>query len=479
MTQHCDIGLIGLGVMGRNFLLNLADHGFRVVGYDLDGDKVAALRTEGKGKGVQGAEDLEGFVGFLRSPRAVMLLVPAGEPVDAVIRELVPRLSEGDLIVDGGNSFYRDTDRRAKALRDKGLHYLGVGVSGGEYGARHGPSMMPGGAKEAYLRVKPLFEKAAAAVDGEPCVAYLGSGSAGHYVKLVHNGIEYAVMELIAESYDLMRRGLGLSNDELHQVFDGWNRGELGGYLLEITAKIFLREDAESDRRLVDVILDSAKQKGTGKWTSQDAMDLGVPVPTVDAAVGARHLSALKEERVSAAERLSGPDLRRRGAGRDLVDHFHGALYVGTVLTYAQGFAQLAAASREYGYGLDLGTVARIWRGGCIIRSNLLERICEAYRSRPDLPNLLLDPLLGRGIQDRQDSLRTAARAAADFGIPAPGLMAALAYYDGYRTERLPANLIQAQRDFFGSHAYERVDRAGTFHTEWEGRDPQAPDLRG
>ncbi|MBE0617263.1 MAG: NADP-dependent phosphogluconate dehydrogenase, partial [Proteobacteria bacterium] len=277
MTRDCDIGLIGLGVMGRSFLLNLADRGFRVAGYDLDGDKVAALRREGGGQGVEAAEELKGFVTLLRSPRAVMLLVPAGDPVDSVIQELVPHLAKGDVVVDGGNSFYRDTDRRMQALGDRGLLYLGMGVSGGEYGARHGPSMMPGGSDQAYERVRPMLEKAAAAVDGAPCVAFLGPGSAGHYVKLVHNGIEYGLMELIAECYDLMRRGLGLSNDELHRVFDEWNRGDLGGYLLEITAKIFLQEEGDSGRRLVDVILDRAEQKGTGKWTSQNAMDLGVP----------------------------------------------------------------------------------------------------------------------------------------------------------------------------------------------------------
>jgi 6-phosphogluconate dehydrogenase len=466
MMKSCELGLIGLGVMGRNFVLNLADRGFAVAGYDRQPEKVAALAREAGGRPVRGAATPQAFVGLLRSPRAVMLLVPAGA-VDAVIQDLVPLLSPGDLVVDGGNSHFRDTDRRAKQLEASGFHYLGVGVSGGEEGARRGPSMMPGGAREAYERVRPLFEAAAARADGDPCVTWLGPGSAGHYVKMVHNGIEYGLMELIAETYDLLRRGLGLQPDELAEVYGGWNRGPGGGFLLEITAAVFREPDPESGERLVDRILDRARQKGTGRWTSQDAMDLLVPASVIDAAVAARELSALKEERVRAAELLTGPEARYAGDRAALVQALENAFYAGMVLTFAQGMVELGTASRQHGYGLDLEAVARIWRGGCIIRARLLEKIRAAYRARPELPNLLLDPDLGSAVLERQAELRAAVAAAVELGIPAPGLMAALAYFDGYRSARLPANLIQAQRDYFGAHTYERVDREGTFHTRW------------
>jgi len=462
-----ELGMVGLGVMGRNLVLNMADHGYSVVGYDKDLSKVEALQGEAGDREIRGAKTMEEFVASLRTPRAVMMLVPAGPPVDAVIHDLLPYLEEGDIIIDGGNSHFPDTDLRAGNLAEKGIQYLGVGISGGESGARHGPSMMPGGPKEAYARVRPIFEASAARVYGDPCVTYLGPGSAGHYVKMVHNGIEYGLMQLIAESYDLMKRGLRLSDDEMHDVFDLWNREELNGYLMEITADIFLKRDEQTGKRLIDVILDEAKQKGTGMWTSQDAMELGVPVPTIDIAVAMRNLSAFEEERSAASRALTGPEPLSEDDLWDFVEQLRHALYAAMIITYAQGMAQLRVASKANNYDLDLEAVARIWRGGCIIRAALLEKIRTAYKTSRDLPNLLLDPDLGRAIESRQDDLRAVVRAAAEWGIPTPGLAVSLAYFDGYRSAWLPANLIQAQRDFFGAHTYERIDQKGTFHTQW------------
>jgi 6-phosphogluconate dehydrogenase len=462
------LGMIGLGVMGRNLVLNIADHDYAVAGYDQDVSKVQTLRMEAEGSDVRGAESLEEFVGLLRTPRTVMMLVPAGPPVDSVIRDILPHLEAGDLIIDGGNSYFKDTNLRGKALADKGILYLGVGISGGEHGARHGPSMMPGGLKEAYERVRPIFEAATAHVNGEPCVAYLGPGSAGHYVKMVHNGIEYGLMQLISESYDLMKRGLGLSDDELHTVYDRWNHAELNTYLMEITANIFLHVDEKSGKRLIDVILDAAKQKGTGMWTSQDAMALQVPVPSIDTAVAMRDLSAFESERVAASKVLSGPTPTFRGERESFLQQLRNALYAAMIITYAQGMAQLRIASSSYEYDLDLEAVARIWRGGCIIRAALLEDIRAAYRARPDLPNLLMDAHFGQEVMERQHDLRSVVSSAAELGIPTPGLMVSLAYFDGYRSAWLPANLIQAQRDYFGAHTYERVDEKGVFHTRWE-----------
>jgi 6-phosphogluconate dehydrogenase len=466
--QKHAIGMIGLGVMGRNLLLNMADHGFSVAGYDKDLEKVKALRSEAGDRPISGAESTEEFVDLLKRPRATMMLVPAGPPVDAVIRSLLPHFDSGDLVIDGGNSHFKDTDLRAKMLAEKNILYLGVGVSGGEHGARHGPSMMPGGPPEAYERVKPIFEAAAAHVNDEPCVTYLGPGSAGHYVKMVHNGIEYGLMQLIAESYDLMRRGLGLTDDELHTVYESWNHADLNGYLMEITSNIFLRVDETTGERLIDVILDEAKQKGTGMWTSQDAMELQVPVPTIDMAVAMRNLSAFEEERQAASVALDGPKTKFQGDRHSFVDRLHNALYVAVIITYAQGSALLWKASQAYDYKLDLEGVARIWRGGCIIRSALLEDIRAAYRAQPDLPNLLVNPFLAEKIMARQGDLRVVVRTAAELGIPTPAMMVSLAYYDGYRSSWLPANLIQAQRDYFGAHTYERVDAKGVFHTQWE-----------
>jgi 6-phosphogluconate dehydrogenase len=466
--QRYDIGMVGLGVMGRNLLLNMADQGYAVAGYDKESNKVEALLQEAEQRHIRGLESVKEFVGLLRRPRAVMMLVPAGPPVDAVIRDLLPHLEPGDLIVDGGNSHFKDTDLRAKTLAEKAIAYLGVGVSGGEHGARHGPSIMPGGSQEAYERVRPIFEAVAAHVNDEPCVTYLGPGSAGHYVKMVHNGIEYGLMQLIAESYDLMKRGLGLNDDELHDTYDSWDQANLNSYLMEITAKIFAHVDETTGKRLIDLILDEAKQKGTGMWASQDAMELQVPVPTIDIAVAMRDLSAFEDERRAASLALDGPEPGFELEREAFIERLQNALYAAVIITYAQGMALLRNASDAYDYNLNLEGVARIWRGGCIIRSALLEDIRTAYRTNPNLRNLLVDPHLAEQIMRRQEDLRAVVRTAAEMGVPVPGLMVSLAYYDGYRSTWLPANLIQAQRDYFGAHTYERVDAKGVFHTQWE-----------
>ncbi len=463
----CDLGLIGLGVMGRNLALNLADHGFSIAGFDRDLSKVKNLCGEAGDRKIQGANSLAEFVDRLRVPRAVMMLVPAGAPVDAVIRDLLPYLARGDLIIDGGNSFFKDTDLRGRMLADKGLAYLGAGISGGEHGARYGPCLMLGGPPEAYERVRRMLEAAAAQVAGEPCTAYLGPGSAGHYVKMVHNGIEYGLMQLIAETYGLLKHGAYFTNDELHHLFRRWNACELNAYLIEITASIFHEVDAQTGQRLIDVIRDEAEQKGAGSWMSQDALSLHVPIPTIDAAVTARHLSMLNTERGTASQLLMNHIPRRHIGKNTLSRQLRNALYAGMILTYAQGFALLRTASRAYHYGLHLEEVARIWRSGCIIRSDLLEKIRAAYQARPVLPNLLFDRLLSHELNERQADLRTVVRTATTFGLPVPGFMASLAYFDGYRSAWLPANLIQAQRDYFGAHAYERVDAPGVFHTGW------------
>jgi len=466
--QRYEIGMVGLGVMGRNLLLNMADHGFSVAGYDKDPGKVEALRKESADRDICAAENIHDFIGLLRPPRALIMLVPAGAPVDSVIEDLLPHLDKSDLIIDAGNSYFKDTNLRARNLAAKGIQFLGVGVSGGEDGARHGPSIMPGGPKEAYERVRPVFEAAAAKVNGDPCVTWLGPGSAGHYVKIVHNGIEYAVMQLLAETYDLMKRGLGMNDDELHEAYSLWNKGELNGYLVEITSHIFSKQDERTGKRLIDEILDVAKQKGTGMWTSQSAMELQVPIPTIDLAVAMRDLSVFAKER----EQARGMYPRTRqpfNSNRDtFLTQLRRALYAAMIITYAQGMALLAVASEKYEFHLSLEAVARIWRGGCIIRAALLEDVCAAFRARRDLPNLLLDSNLSRKVMEHQECLRHVVCQAAESGLPAPGLMVSLGYLDAYRSVWLPANLIQAQRDYFGAHTYERTDAKGTFHTEWE-----------
>jgi 6-phosphogluconate dehydrogenase len=463
-----DIGMIGLGVMGRNLALNMADHGYSVVGYDKDASQVETLLKESDSRDVRGAESLKDLFHSLRKPRAVMILVPAGPPVDAVLRDLMPHLGRGDLAIDSGNSHFKDTNRRSEMLAKRGIQYLGVGISGGELGARHGPSIMPGGPQDAFERVRPLFEAVAAKAGDEPCVTWLGPGSAGHYVKMVHNGIEYGLMQLIAETYDLMRRGLGLTDDELGEVYDQWNQGELNSYLVEITAHIFRHVDEKTGRRLIDLILDEAKQKGTGMWTLQEAIDLQVPVPTIDMAVAMRDLSVAKGEREAASRILDWPAHVFEGDRATLLHQLRSALYAAMIVAYAQGMTQLQHASQTYGYHLNLEDIARIWRGGCIIRSALLEEIRAAYHSEPDLPNLL-DSRLGKEVVARRLDLRAVICAATQVGVPAPGLMVSLAYLDAYRSAWLPANLIEAQRDYFGAHTYERVDAEGVFHTHWKG----------
>ncbi len=470
MEQY-DFGIVGLGVMGRNLLLNMADHGFAVAGLDLDEAKAASLESEATdGQRVVGTTAVDRFAGLLKRPRAFMLLVPAGKPVDAALTSLLPYLDEGDVVVDGGNTYFRDTDRRVQELASKGIHFFGMGISGGEKGARFGPSMMPGGDKEAYERLRPILEAVAAKVHGEPCVAYMGSGSAGHYVKMVHNGIEYGILQLIAETYDLLKRGCKYSDDELQQVFEEWNGGKLASYLLEITAEILKHVDEETGTRLVNVIADQARAKGTGKWTSQDAMDLQIPIPTIDIAVAMRDLSKYKAERVEAAKLLAGPASERGRAamGSTFVGKLKNAYYFAMSIISAQGFSQLAVASAEYDYGLNLEEVVKIWRGGCIIRAACLEDFRQAYQRDTSLRSILLDTQIAGQLVAFQRDIRDVVNAAVETSIPAPALMTALAYFDAYRSETLPTNLIQAARDYFGAHQYERIDREGSFHTQWD-----------
>ena len=467
MGTH-DIGLIGLAVMGQNLVLNMERNGFRVAVYNRTGSKTQAF-VEGPaaGKNITATYSVEDLVAALKKPRIVMIMVKAGAAVDAVISQVKPYLEPGDLIIDGGNSFFRDTERRSQELAADGIHLLGVGISGGEEGALWGPSIMPGGQREAYALVEPIFTAIAAKVDGEPCVTYIGPRSAGHYVKMVHNGIEYGDMQLIAEAYDILHRGLGLSAQELHEVFARWNEGVLSSYLIEITADIFTYIDEETGRPLVELILDKAGQKGTGRWTSQNALDLGVPTPTINAAVEARIISAYKAERERAAEVLGGPDGHYQGDRQSFIDAVGDALYAAKICSYAQGFALLRAASQEYDYNLNYSEIARIWRGGCIIRARFLDDVRAAFAEEPDLPNLLLAPFFRDAVASRQEALRHVLCTAIELGIPTPALSASLAYFDAYRSARLPANLIQAQRDYFGAHTYERVDKEGVFHTAW------------
>lgn len=466
--QQCVIGMVGLGTMGRNLLLNMADHGFAVAGYDTDKDKVNNLRKESKERHVYGATTIEEFLKLLQKPRAIMLLVPAGKPVDTVINELVPHLQAGDLIIDAGNSHFTDTDIRAQQLQKKGIQFLGVGVSGGEEGARQGPCIMPGGPKRAYEQVRSIFEAVAAKVNGDPCVTYIGTGSAGHYVKMVHNGIEYGIMQLIAETYDLMKRGLGLNNDQLRDVYESWNETELNSYLIEITSHIFGKLDEKTGQHLIDEILDVAKQNGTGMWTSQSAMELQVPAPIIDLAVAMRDMSVWVREHEQASSLYKRPIQLLTENQAVFLKQLQGALFIGLIVTYAQGMALLRIASDKYAYHLDLEAVARIWRGGCIIRAKLLEDMRAAFHLNSNLPNLLLDPNLSQKIMAHQENLRQVLCQASILGIPTPTLMVTLSYLDAYRSTWQPANLIQAQRDYFGAHTYERTDAIGTFHTEWK-----------
>lgn len=466
-TQY-EFGVMGMGTMGRNLLLNMADHGFSVIGYNKSPQKIELLKEEAAGKdNVAGTSDLKDFVQKLKSPRAIMLLVTAGSAVDSVIGELLPLLDKGDIIIDGGNSFYTDTERRAKDLIEKGFNFMGVGVSGGEEGARFGPSIMPGGTKEGYERIKTVLEAVSAKVNNEPCVTYLGRGSAGHYVKMVHNGIEYGIMQLLSESYDILKRGLGLSNEEIHKVYDSWNKGRLQSFLVEITAEVFLQDDDKGSGKLVDKILDRAGKKGTGKWTSKDAFDLQVPLPTIDMSVTMRDLSGYKDERVAASKILNGPSSKINADKQTLINQLEEAFYFSMVVSYAQGLVLLKKASQEYNYNLNLAEVAKIWRGGCIIRAAMLEPIREAFHKNPQLPNLMVDSYFANALNKAQTGMRSVIKAAVEAGIPTPCFMTTLSYFDAYRTERLPANLIQAQRDKFGAHTYERIDAEGSFHTAW------------
>ncbi len=463
------IGVVGLGVMGSNLARNMARNGFPVVGYDLDAAKTKAfLGGPAAGQPIGAASSPAELMALLERPRRVLMMVPAGAPVDAAIAHLVPHLEPGDMLIDGGNSLFSDTDRRNRELEAKGFNYIGTGVSGGEEGALWGPAIMPGGQVEAWEAVAPIFRAIAAkADDGEPCVAYMGPRGAGHYVKMVHNGIEYGDMQLIAETYDLLHRGLGLTAPELHDVFSEWNSGELKSYLIEITATIFGVQDPESGKPIVDVILDEAAQKGTGKWTSQNALDVGAPIPTINAAVESRIISALKTERVAASRLLRGPSTTFTGSRAAIVDAARQALYAAKITSYAQGMSLLRLASQEYAYDLQPGTIAKVWRAGCIIRATLLGDITRAYGRNTGLVNLLLDEAFRDAVDRRQAAWRTVVQTGIGLGIPMLAMSASLAYFDAYRSERLPANLTQAQRDYFGAHTYRRIDKAGAFHTEW------------
>ncbi|MEC5187483.1 6-phosphogluconate dehydrogenase [Geobacillus thermodenitrificans] len=462
------IGVIGLAVMGKNLALNIESRGYSVAVYNRSREKTDEFLEEAKGKNIVGTYSIEEFVNALEKPRKILLMVKAGAPTDATIEQLKPYLEKGDILIDGGNTYFKDTQRRNEELAKLGIHFIGTGVSGGEEGALKGPSIMPGGQKEAHELVRPIFEAIAAKVDGEPCTTYIGPDGAGHYVKMVHNGIEYGDMQLIAEAYFLLKHVLGMDAAELHEVFADWNKGELNSYLIEITADIFTKIDDETGKPLVDVILDKAGQKGTGKWTSQNALDLGVPLPIITESVFARFISAMKDERVKASKLLSGPAVKPFEGDRDhFIEAVRRALYMSKICSYAQGFAQMKAASDEYNWNLRYGDIAMIFRGGCIIRAQFLQKIKEAYDRDPALPNLLLDPYFKNIVESYQDSLREIVATAAMRGIPVPAFASALAYYDSYRNEVLPANLIQAQRDYFGAHTYERVDKEGIFHTEW------------
>jgi 6-phosphogluconate dehydrogenase len=467
------MGVVGLGVMGANLALNMERNGFPVAGYDLDATKTQVfLRGPAKGKKVIGVDSPAALIQALEKPRRILIMVPAGPPVDSAIEHLKSHLDRGDILMDGGNSHFLDTDRRNKELEEAGFLYIGTGVSGGEEGALWGPAIMPGGQHEAWEAVAPILRAIAArADDGEPCVEYMGPRGAGHYVKMVHNGIEYGDMQLIAECYDLLHRGLGIPAADLQAIFAGWNQRELKSYLIEITANILAKKDDETGKPLVDVILDEAQQKGTGKWASQNALDIGAPIPTINAAVESRILSALKAERVEASKVLDGPALSYTGDKQKLIKAVEQALYASKITSYAQGLELMRIASSEYKYDLRPGEIAKIWRAGCIIRATLLGEITAAYRRNPGLVNLLLDDAFRQAVETRQEAWRFVIQTAVGMGIPVLAISSSLAYFDAYRSGRLPANLTQAQRDYFGAHTYRRTDKSGTFHTEWTLQD--------
>jgi 6-phosphogluconate dehydrogenase len=472
MEPKADIALIGLAVMGQNLILNINDHGFNVVAFNRTVSKVDDfLAKEAKGTNVIGAHSLEEMVGLLKKPRRVMLMVKAGQPVDEFIEQLIPHLEPGDIIIDGGNSLFQDTIRRTTHVESKGLLFVGTGVSGGEEGARRGPSIMPGGSPAAWPQVQEIFQKIAAKVeDGAPCCDWVGENGAGHYVKMVHNGIEYGDMELICEAYNLMKTGLGMSAAQMHEVFAEWNKGELDSYLIEITRDILGFQDTDG-QPLVDKILDTAGQKGTGKWTVISSQELGIPITLIAEAVYSRAISALKDERVMASKKLKGPKPTIKGDQKSFVENIRQALYASKIISYAQGYMLMRAAAKEYKWNLNYGGIALMWRGGCIIRSAFLGRIKEAFEKNPKLSNLLLDPFFKKAIKDTQRAWRNVVAVAAKKGIPVPAFSTALGFYDSYRSERLPANLLQAQRDYFGAHTFERTDqpRGQFFHTNWTG----------
>ncbi|NDJ10476.1 MAG: decarboxylating NADP(+)-dependent phosphogluconate dehydrogenase [Acidobacteriia bacterium] len=469
----CDIGLIGLAVMGQNLVLNMNDHGYKVAVFNRTVSKVDDfVNNEAKGTDVVGAHSIEEFVGLLKSPRRVMLMVKAGDTVDQMIDSVVPFLEAGDIVIDGGNSLFTDSNRRTKALADKGILFVGTGVSGGEEGARKGPSIMPGGNPAAWPHVKEIFQSISAKVDdGTPCCDWVGENGAGHYVKMVHNGIEYGDMQLICEAYQLLKDGLGVSADELHEIFSEWNKGELDSYLIEISSEIFALKD-EDGSPLVDKILDTAGQKGTGKWTCVSALDTGMPVTLIGEAVFSRCLSALKDTRVKASGVLTGPTKALATDRVEFIEDVRRALFCSKIISYAQGYMLLREAAKEQGWTLNFGGIALMWRGGCIIRSRFLGKIKEAFDKNANLDNLLLDDFFSNLLNEYQTSWRSGVIRAVEYGVPTPAFSTALAFYDGFRTARLPANLLQAQRDYFGAHTYERVDkpRGEFFHTNWTGR---------
>lgn len=471
MKAQYDFGMIGLGVMGSNLLLNLADHGFAVIGFDLKEERRKALEEAAtEGTVVTGIDTLQHLVEGLKKPRKIMMLVPAGKPVDDVIESLLPLLDKNDIVIDGGNSYFKDTIKRVQYLQSKGIHFMGMGVSGGEMGARTGPSMMPGGDKAAYEYLKPLLEAIAAKAEGVPCVAFMGNDAAGHYVKMVHNGIEYAMMQMISEAYDILRRGAGFTNKQMHEVFKKWNSGKLQSFLIEITSEIFCIGDAETpgnENYLVDMILDRAGAKGTGKWTSQEAMDLALPIPTIDTAVALRNLSVYKEDRQAAALLYKPEVAEMQVNNKTLVKDLEQALVFGFAVAYAQGLSMLAKASFDLGMQIPLPEVIQVWKAGCIIRSGMLETFSNAYAKEADLTNPLLDVSLALLLKETEGSTRKVVAQAIQAKVPAAALSSAVTYFDAYCSDRLPINLVQAQRDYFGAHTYERIDKPGVFHTEW------------
>jgi 6-phosphogluconate dehydrogenase len=474
MTMQSDIGLIGLAVMGENLVLNMESKGFSVAVFNRTTAVTEKfVTTRGKGKSIIPTKTVEELVGALKSPRKVMMMIKAGNPVDQVIGEVAPILKKGDVLIDGGNSLFTDTQRRFHDLERKGIHYVGCGVSGGEEGALKGPSLMPGGSRESYDLIAPIFRKIAAQVDGEPCCRYMGPDGAGHYVKMVHNGIEYGDMQLICEAYAILKNVLGLKAEDLAEIFAKWNQGALESYLIEITASIFRKKDPGTGKPMVDVILDKAGQKGTGLWTLQSALTQSVVISTINAAVEARVISSRKDERVASSKILPQPELPKFNGNREqLIQSVHDALYASKIISYAQGMELLGAASTTSKWNLNFGDIATIWRGGCIIRAKFLNRIVEAYARNPNLHNLLLDEYFTDIIARTQHNWRVAVSTAINYGVAAPAFSASLAYFDSYRSGRLPANLLQAQRDYFGAHTYERVDKPGIFHTDWIGDEP-------